>query len=172
MQITFHRLENGNLPLLHQWFVQPHVAYWWQEPQEWHDFYAKWSARITTSSSAYHTPWFGHIIQIGAIPIGYIQHFCVIPDRLYGYPLSPATTAGLDCFIGEPTYLGKKFSVPIITQYVELIAHQQTPRLNTILIEPAITNQRAIHVYTKAGFKALDNQVANGDTILLMYKNI
>lgn len=171
MPIQFSSLEINNLPLLHQWFLQPHVAQWWQEPTEAEQFYAKWSDRITAGVSAYHTRWFGHIVQIDAVPVGYIQHFFLTPQKLHGYPLSLTQTIGLDFFIGEPAYLGKKLSVPILTHYFQAIK-QSNNHISTVLIDPAFTNNRAIHVYAKAGFKAFGQQTTSHGTVLLMYKHL
>jgi RimJ/RimL family protein N-acetyltransferase len=157
---------------LYSWFMQPHVAYWWQEPAEWAPFHAKWSERIATGLSAYHTPWFGHIVYIDTVPIGYIQHFFLAPQQLYGYPLSLAQTIGLDFFIGETAHLGKKLSTPIIETYLQAIVQQNHPHVSTMLIEPAFKNNRAIHVYAKACFKPLGPQITGHATILLMYKNL
>jgi aminoglycoside 6'-N-acetyltransferase len=172
MLFTFHPLQQINLPLLHSWFLQPHVAYWWQEPIARTEFHTKWSERIATCSSAYHTPWFGHIVYIDAIPVGYMQHFFLTPQQIYGYPLALAQTIGLDFFIGETAYLGKKLSTPIIERYLCTIVQQNHAHVSTVLIEPAFKNNRAIHVYAKAGFKSLGPQITSQDTIVLMYKNL
>jgi RimJ/RimL family protein N-acetyltransferase len=172
MQITFHPLQQHDLSLLHHWFLQPHLAYWWQEPEEWRSFQTKWSERIATGLSAYHTRWFGHIVCIDAIPIGYIQHFFLTPQQTYGYQLMLTQTAGLDFFIGEAAYLGKKLSVPIIENYLCMIVQQNHPHVSTVLIEPSLTNNRAIHVYAKAGFKSLGQQSTQHGTTMLMYKNL
>jgi RimJ/RimL family protein N-acetyltransferase len=172
MRITFSTFTTRDLPLLHSWFLQPHVAYWWQEPIAWHEFHTKWSERIATGLSAYHTPWFGHIACINAIPIGYIQHFFITSQQAHGYPVLVQKTVGLDFFIGEQAYLGKKLSTPIIATYLHTIVQEDHTSVSTVLIEPSVTNNRAIHVYAKAGFKSLGPQITSNGTILLMYKNL
>jgi aminoglycoside 6'-N-acetyltransferase len=170
--ITFYAAQQADLPVLHHWFLQPHVAYWWQEPTMLHEFNTKWSERIDTGMSAFRTPWFGHIVCIDTVPIGYIQHFFVTPQQTYGYQLMRTQTVGLDFFIGEPAYLGKKLSVPIIENYLRTIVQSKHPHVSTVLIEPSFTNNRAIHVYTKAGFKSLGTQTTNHGTIVVMYRRV
>jgi aminoglycoside 6'-N-acetyltransferase len=172
ISIVFQPLTISDTQRLYSWFMQPHVAYWWQEPAEWHEFNTKWSERVTKCLSAYHTPWFGHIVHIDAIPIGYIQYFFVTSQQAHGYPVFVQKTVGLDFFIGEQAYLGKKLSTPIIETYLRTIVQQKHPSVSAVLIEPAFKNNRAIHVYTKAGFKSLGPQITGQDTILLMYKNL
>lgn len=170
--ITFAPLTINELSTLHRWFLQPHVAYWWPEPQEKEPFYTKWSARIHTTLSAYHTPWFGHIVYIDSIPIGYIQYFFLTAQQCHGYPVSLQKTVGLDFFIGEQAYLGKKLSKPIIDAYLCEVIITQNPHITGILIDPTLTNQRAIHVYGKAGFRKLGSYTNNHESKLLMYKAI
>ncbi len=169
MHINFQHTEMTTLPILYNWFLQPHVAYWWPEPSPYELFHAKWKARIEKSLSAYHTPWFGHIVKIDGIPIGYIQHFFLTAQQCHGYPVSLQETVGLDFFIGEPTYLGKKLSTPIIAGYLNLI-HQNHPQVATVLIEPAYANRRAIHVYHKAGFNQLGRWQDHNEQKLLMFR--
>jgi RimJ/RimL family protein N-acetyltransferase len=169
--VVFLPLQPYDLTVLHSWFLQPHVAYWWPEPQDWSAFNIKWTTRLETNLSAYHTPWFGHIACIDDTPIGYIQHFFLIPHQLHGYPLSLAQTVGLDFFIGEPAYLGKKLSTPILDNYFSFITKMHPP-VSTILIEPHSMNLRAIHVYTKAGFKVIGEKISAQNPITVLYKHL
>ena len=168
---TFAALTMNDLSTLHHWFEESHVAYWWPEPSPYELFHAKWKARIETKLSAYHTPWFGHIVKIDGIPIGYIQHFFLTAQQCHGYPLSLEETVGLDFFIGEPAYVGKKLSQPILEQYLTHI-HTNHPQVTTILIEPAYANRRAIHVYQKAGFNQLGCWQDHTEQKLLMFRSL
>ncbi len=172
MHINFQTIEIQHLALLHRWFMQPHVTYWWPEPQEFDTFYAKWSERINTGLSAYHTPWHGHIIEIDTLPIGYIHHYQVKKDRYTEYPTIPNNAIGIDFFIGEQSHIGKKLSAPVLGTYMDTVIKKQNPDVNTVIIDPAVTNTRAIHVYTKAGFKPLGVFNQSQGTALLMYKHI
>lgn len=90
-------------------------------------------------------------------PIGYI-----IACDLYAYrtfssdPKGLFTnekegTFGMDLFIGEENYLDKGFGTQIVRSFIEYI-FQHFP-CQTILIDPASSNKRAIRCYEKAGFK-------------------
>ena len=66
-----------------------------------------------------------------------------------------ATT--LDLFICELNYLGKGIAVPMIQEF--LIS--QFPDVKKVLIDPEATNERAVHVYKKAGFKIIGEFIAS-----------
>jgi len=172
MQINFQNIKAGHLNLLHRWFMQPYIAYWWPEPSDFASFYIQWSQRINTGLSAYHTPWSGHLITVEKRPIGYIHHYRVKQDRYAEYLPFPPHAVSIDFFIGEPEYLGKKMSVPILHRYIDTIIKKDNPQSTTLIIDPDITNTRAIHAYAKAGFKPIGSQTQSHHTLLLMYKHI
>lgn len=62
-------------------------------------------------------------------------------------PETPTIT--LDLLIGEPTYLGKGLSAPMIRSFLD----QHAGDVKRVIIDPAQDNPRAVHVYEKAGFK-------------------
>ncbi len=65
-----------------------------------------------------------------------------------------ATT--LDLFICDLNYLGKGLAVPMIQEFLT----SQFPNVKKVLIDPEATNERAIHVYQKAGFKIVGEFIA------------
>ena len=169
MHITFQHLGLDDLPVLHSWFIQPHVAYWWPESSHFADFYTKWSGYIASGLSAYRTEWYGHIIVVDEKKIGYIHCYSMRKNQYPDYPIHTEHTVGIDFFIGEYSSIGKKLSSPILHTYKEKVIRLQKQRVNRIVIDPSITNTRAIHVYTKAGFKPLTRYIQGGRTVLLMH---
>jgi len=68
-----------------------------------------------------------------------------------------AHASTLDVFICEPNYVGKGYAVTMIRQFLcENFAH-----LEKILIDPEISNTRAVHVYKKVGFKIVGEFLAD-----------
>ena len=66
-----------------------------------------------------------------------------------------ATT--LDVFICDTNYLGKGLAVPMFRNFLTSHFSQMTK----ILIDPEVTNTRAIHVYEKVGFKIIGEFIAS-----------
>ena len=153
-------------------YTEPHVATWWPEPNKYTDFEDKWLKKITERAEKQNSSH-GYIIMINNISIGYIQYYLnykVTTKNCSHYPPLPKHTVGIDLFIGDRTYLGKKLSTPIITTFIETIIKNQKPETAVIIMDPAPTNQRAIHVYTKAGFKKIGLFQQSHGPVLLMYK--
>ncbi len=167
--VNFRALERDDLPLLHSWFMQPHVAYWWPETSLFADFYTKWLGYIESGISAYSTTWCGHIIVVDEKKIGYIHYYQMGKNRYPDYSVHTEHIVGLDFFIGEYAYIGKKLSLPLLHAYIATVIKLRLPMANRILIDPAIANTRAIHIYTKVGFKPLMRHTQSGYTVLLMY---
>jgi RimJ/RimL family protein N-acetyltransferase len=170
--ITFNLLQNIDLPLLFTWFMQPYIATWWQEPTTQELFNQKWTTRIITQLTEENNPFNGYIIILNGLPIGYIQYYTVTAKDRIGYPSLPKHTVGLDLFIGDPAFLGKKLSTPIITIFINTIITIREPTTTLLIIDPAPTNQRAIHVYEKAGFKKLGIFKRPYGQVHLMFKHI
>lgn len=57
----------------------------------------------------------------------------------------------LDILIGDVDYIGKGFSGKLIKDFLLTVF----PMADQVLIDPELTNTRAIHVYKKAGFVPL-----------------
>ncbi len=55
----------------------------------------------------------------------------------------------LDLFICDLNYLGKGLAVPMIQEFLI----NQFPNVKKVMIDPEASNERAIHVYQKVGFK-------------------
>ncbi len=63
----------------------------------------------------------------------------------------------LDLFICELDYLGKGLAVSMVQQFLK----GQFPKIKRVLIDPEVTNTRAVHVYQKVGFKILGEFIAS-----------
>ena len=57
-------------------------------------------------------------------------------------------TLTIDFAIGEKSFLGKGFSAVTLKRFAEV----QEPTVTAFLVDPEVKNERAVHVYDKAGF--------------------
>ncbi|HAT8606294.1 MULTISPECIES: GNAT family N-acetyltransferase [Legionellaceae] len=69
----------------------------------------------------------------------------------------PDGAATLDLFICRLDYIGKGFAVQMIQEF--LIS--QFSHVSEVLIDPEISNTRAVHVYKKAGFNIIEEFIAS-----------
>lgn len=150
MDIQFKPFKEARIVLWERWIALPHVKdVWFIEGYETTDY-----IRQKIQGNGYDYPF---IIYLDNNPIGYIQccdlyayrTICPKPKGLFTQE-NPGTFC-MDLFIGEEDYLNQGYGTDIVNAFVEYIFDHFDAKI--ILIDPAITNKRAIRCYEKAGFQ-------------------
>ena len=133
------------MPLLSTWLGAPHVAAWWDAPQEG---VRKISGHICDPTV---NPL---LVELGGEPFAYIQ-ICDLDAERDNEPAlrdQPKRTVGLDQFIGPETMTGKglgpRFMRLVIADAFEAGAAR-------ILVDPHPDNRNAVRAYEKIGFRRL-----------------
>jgi aminoglycoside 6'-N-acetyltransferase len=92
------------------------------------------------------------IIEKGGVPIGYLQHYRVDdPDE---YQLSDVIDCfGIDLFIGEVALWGQGLGTRVVALMVGHLFERHGAR--RVVIDPQVSNARAIAAYEKVGFTKL-----------------
>lgn len=154
MNIHFEKMVLNDIPLWNKWITIPHIKeVWFIEGYETSDYIYK---KIQDNGHTY--PF---IIYLNEQPIGYIQ-YC----DLYAYRTLTPNPKGLftnenegtfciDLFIAESNFLNKGYGTEIIKIFTQKLINELGAK--KILIDPATSNERAIHCYEKAGFKFVKN---------------
>lgn len=162
MSIQFQPLRPEHLALLHGWLQKPHVRAFWddgartlQDVQS-HYFALDWDVDP-------------YLIVWQEEPIGYIQAYPVTPEHPFALH-ARGTTWGMDLFIGEEDRLGRGLGVQAVQAFVLLLEHKYGA--SRILIDPAVHNSRAIHIYQKAGFQVVAEMSVMGENLLLHSKDV
>jgi RimJ/RimL family protein N-acetyltransferase len=145
VNLDFRRLTEDDLPLLRRWLKEPHVAEYWQEPQDEAEFRDKYLNVLTARDVR------AHIVYIDDVPIGYIQDYqaCLVGGGWW--PDAKPGVFGIDQFIGQPDWVGKGLGAKLIRGFVGRLFSD--PSVEEIIVDPHPKNSRAIHVYEKVGFK-------------------
>lgn len=134
MNIEFRKLVIDDIPLLFEWMGLEHVGAWWRETRDYKVFFEKYSKYVTSKKNGCY-----FICDVNK-PIGFIiWHY--VEKQVYA----------LDIFIADLDYVGKGYGAKIIKQFIDVILIPLHPK--KIIIDPEVTNERAIHVYEKVGFK-------------------
>jgi len=126
--------------LIHKWLQQDHIKEWIHGKGLQNTLNGLEKFSRGESSTTY---WIGYHKNI---PFAFL---ITSPEG------SEATT--LDLFICDLDYLGKGLAVPMIREF--LTTHFS--KVKKVLIDPEATNERAIHVYQKAGFKIIGEFIAS-----------
>jgi RimJ/RimL family protein N-acetyltransferase len=156
----FRKLTADHLALLRSWLNKPHVAEYWQEPQDEAEFRDKYLNMLTARDVR------AYIVYVDDVPIGYIQDYqaCLVGGGWW-LDAEPGTF-GIDQFIGEPAWVGKGFGTELIRQFIDRLFAD--PRVEEIIVDPDPNNSRAIHVYEMVGFKRLGlTRTPAGDALVL-----
>jgi RimJ/RimL family protein N-acetyltransferase len=160
IRFDFRPFTADHLPLLQRWLKEPHVAEYWQEPQDEAELRDKYLNILAARDVR------PYVVYIDGVPIGYIQDYQASLVGGGWWPNAKPGTFGIDQFIGDPEWVGKGFGTMLIREFVgRLLAD---PGVEDIIVDPDPNNLRAIHVYEMIGFKRLGlTRTPGGDALVL-----
>lgn len=144
----FKPVDAAHLSLVHKWLKVPHVAKWFYGDGLENTLKGLDKFLEGASDSQY---W---LAFEGDHPFAFFITSSIRKpeDTLSKWCEEEGEATTLDMLIGDTDYIGKGLAAPLIQQF--LLA--QFPHVTEVLIDPEITNARAVHVYQKAGFKILE----------------
>ncbi len=92
------------------------------------------------------------MMHVHGVPMGYLQYYPVLDPA--DYQLAEANdTWAIDLFIGEPALWGKGLGRRALRVLVSALFEQRGAA--RVIIDPAVTNTRAIRAYEAAGFEKI-----------------
>jgi aminoglycoside 6'-N-acetyltransferase len=156
---SFRPVTPDDLAIIAGWLAEPHVAEWWDDPDE------EIAAIREHIDSISVEPL---IIELDGRPIGYLQSYDPHLEDDHPYRDQPFGTLGIDLSIGDPDLVGIGHGSAIVRQFVEELFAEGTPR---VIIDPDPANLRAIRAYEKAGFKAFDTRMSVYGPALMMARD-
>ena len=155
----FRPMSAADLPLVHRWLAEPHVAQWWGQPDQQFGL---------VSDDLTHPAMDQFILAASGRPFGYIQSYDPDAWETQPFGLQPGGTRGIDQFIGEPDMVDQGHGSAFIRVFIDNLVAAGAPR---VLTDPDPANARAVRAYEKAGFER-DRLVDTPDGIaLLMIRN-
>jgi aminoglycoside 6'-N-acetyltransferase len=154
-EVTFIPVAKEHRAMLLRWLSNDHVQAWWGNPVEELD--------LIYADKGEHQPF---IACVDSKPLAYIQAWWPSkhPDLPWQHKMTP-TTRGIDMTIGDVENLGKGYGQEIVKQFAAKLFSEGATRL---IIDPDVTNLRAIRCYEKAGFVPYDQYKTDEGTDLLM----
>jgi aminoglycoside 6'-N-acetyltransferase len=91
------------------------------------------------------------IIEHEAIPIGYLQYYPLLETERIEYEAdAEGLHYGIDLFIGEPAYWNRGIGTAVLREITRYLFDVR--QADSIYIDPAAWNSRAIRCYEKCGF--------------------
>ncbi|MHC5248751.1 GNAT family N-acetyltransferase [Enterococcus sp. LJL90] len=143
--IYLRDFTDGDLSLMSEWLTQPHVAAWFEHPQNW-------LAEIRGRQTEYR--WIQHfIVMLAEQPIGFCQYYdCYFANQLEDwYEVNqPGAVFSLDYLIGAEQFLKQGYGRQIITALIEKLTRLGAKK---IIVAPEKENQASIAVLLANGFQ-------------------
>lgn len=150
MKIVFQPMQLEHMPLWQKWIALPHVKdVWFIEGYEPADYITQ-----KIAGNGYNYPF---IIYMDEQPIGYIVccdlyvYRTICPQPKGVFTAEAPGTFCFDLFIGETGYLNHGYGTAIVRQFSAYL--RQRFHAKKLVIDPAISNKRAVRCYEKAGFQ-------------------
>lgn len=162
----FKNISSQDVPQLNTWFSSPHVSQWWPVPEKDEDVIEHFLKRIRSKDT------FGYLVMLDGLSLAYIQyyHLDYAHQKTGAWLLSaglPATTVGIDQFIGDAHFLGKGYGTSFIKEFMRYLRELE-PAITTVIVDPDPANHAAIRCYEKVGFKEVGVYTAPWGPALLM----
>lgn len=139
-KFSFKPAEAKDRSLVHQWLLQPHIA--------------EWMHGIGLQSTLSGLEKF---LQNEILTTYWIGYENAAPFAFLITSPEGEEAITLDLFICDLSYLGKGLAVSMIREFLST----HFSNMKRVLIDPEATNQRAIHVYQKVGFKIVGEFIAS-----------
>lgn len=158
MKITFKPVKISDCSLLHEWLQLNHVRQFWDDGDR------KLSQVVENYTKQDGTE--RYIFYIDNIPAGYIQSYHADVSSQFMKQAKLTQAIGLDMFIGNISYLHKGYASIVLGIFIS----NHCGFSKSIIVDPAINNFKAIHVYKKIGFVKCTEFYENGNLHQLMVK--
>ena len=164
MELTFRRLSDDDLPILHAWLNEPGVVRWWEGDD------VSWEAVVREYGSASEDPTEHWIALHDGTPLGWIQCYALAdhPDDAETRALWAVgvdrTAGGIDYLLGDPAHRGRGLGAAMIRAFVERIVFPDHPGWVQVSAGPFVANEASWRALAKAGFRPLgDYDGGDGD---------
>lgn len=153
VDVTFRRLTDEDLPLLHRWLNEPGVVRWWEGDD------VSWDGVVRDYSSANTEPTEYWIASVEGADVGWIQCYATAdyPDedevRHWWAAGVPRTTAGIDYLIADPAARGKGLGTSMIRTFVDQVVFGRHPDWTHVGASPVEANVASWRALAGAGFR-------------------
>jgi RimJ/RimL family protein N-acetyltransferase len=152
VDIVFALAEPKARSMIEDWVTRPHISQWLHGE----------GLENTLSSLVqfFEGPSeFQHWIAYdNDIAFGYLLTSEVDPDdeEVSSIEFAGREAITLDVFICEPEYLGRGIG----SEMIKVFLKTHFSHVSDVLIDPEVTNMRAVHVYKKIGFRIIETFIA------------
>jgi RimJ/RimL family protein N-acetyltransferase len=153
-QVSFRRLDEADLPLIHRWLNNDHVSEWYpveDVPKPPLDLVRRHYLPMIRGAERTDP----YLILLDGVPVGYLQAYMVKDHPEYARAVQVEDgAAGIDLFIGEESLVHRGLGPAVIRRFLSEIVFGEVGA-TCCIIGPQPNNRSAIRAYEKAGFTYL-----------------
>ncbi|MFN3162819.1 MAG: GNAT family N-acetyltransferase [Pseudohongiellaceae bacterium] len=150
--ITLRLAELADVSLLQHWDRQDHVIAASGDDDVW-----DWPLEIGRV-----VPWQEILIaEHQGRPVGVLQIIDPLNEESHYWGDCPANLRAIDIWIGEAEDLGKGYGSEMMI--AALLRCVENPDVRAVLIDPLVTNRRAIRFYERLGFRFVEQRQLGED---------
>ncbi len=160
--LHFEPLSETHFPLLEKWLASPHVKGTWDSANSLVEVKKKYGDKIESLHQC------AYIVFKEGAAFAYIQSYQASKAGAGWWEEEPQTTAGIDLFIGDESFLGQGLGAEVAKRFSDWLL--SFPHIKKVIADPKPNNERAIHCYEKAGFKRIKEVETPDGKALLMEK--
>ncbi len=155
--ISLRNATIDDLELLRYWDSKPHVIA--SDPdEEW-----EWEKELINPQPFWREQL---IAELNGEPIGFIQIIDPFHEETHYWGDVDKNLRAIDIWIGEEYNLGKGYGTKMMNLAFERCFSDS--KVSAILIDPLVTNKRAIKFYKRLGFEFLEYRTFNDDECYVM----
>jgi len=138
--------------MIESWVKRPHISEW-LHGEGLKNTLSSLNQFYEGSSEFQHWIAYDNDIPFGYLLTSEVDHN---DDSLSSIEFTGGKAITLDVFICEPDYIGKGFGTTMIREFLKT----HFLDVSDVLIDPEVTNSRAVHVYKKTGFRVIETFIA------------
>lgn len=147
MKIDFRRLDEEDLPLLHEWLQRDHVTRWWDKHQTYEEVASHYLPAISGTD-----PTDLYVIELDGHAAGFIQTYLVSDYAEYAALVDAGEqVAGVDLFLANADQTGRGLGSRVLVAFVKDVVFAR-PTIRACIADPAVDNAASIRAFEKPGF--------------------
>ncbi len=163
MDVTFRRLTDDDLPLLHRWLNEQGVVRWWEGDD------VSWEGIVRNYGSANEDPGEHWLALVEDEPVGWIQCYAWADNAdeeeaqaHFALGVEPSG-AGIDYLVGDPARRSQGLGSTMIRSFVHKVVFGRHPGWTQASAGPYVANEASWRALQRAGFRVLGDYPGGED---------
>lgn len=170
MKIHFEKAKIKYHSAILNWLDEPHIKEFWDNSQEHKSDILNFIEGRKTPSPYFdglYSYWIGLSDDVPYCLVMTLEEKKEydIPEIKKAHLSKVGSTYSLDFMIGDKNHYGKGLGALTLNTFIDFFRKNVDSSADTFFIDPDVTNEKAKHVYEKAGFKYIDDFIMGKDSV-------